>query len=237
MTALKLKAVSVAGRLNPLDLDVEAGKLVGLIGPNGSGKSTLLSIAAGLLPGGGKVEWGGRDLDEIDPLERGRLAAWVPQDAMFSFGFSVRAVVAHGRFAHGDDGRGVEEALDQMDLTSLADRPVNELSGGERQRVMLARALATEASLHFWDEPLGALDVRHGLKILRLAHELTKSGKTVFFSLHDLRIAHCLDRVVLLKDGDLHAEGSPDEVLTEANLKNVFGVCMRTAPGMILELP
>ena len=236
MTGLKLKGVSVADRLNRLDLEVEAGQLVGLIGPNGSGKSTLLSVAAGLLPGGGTVEWSGRDLEEIDPLERGRMAAWVPQDAMFSFGFSVSAVVGHGRFAHGDDGRGIDEALERMDLTSLADRPVNELSGGERQRVMLARALATDAPLQFWDEPLAALDVRHGLEVLRLAHELTKIGKTVFFSLHDLRLAHCLDRVVLLKDGDLHAEGSPDEVLTETNLQDVFGVRMRTAPGMILEL-
>jgi len=236
MTGLKLKGISVSDRLNRLNLEVEAGQLVGLIGPNGSGKSTLLSVAAGLLPGSGTVEWSGRDLDEIDPLERGRLAAWVPQDAMFSFGFSVRAVVGHGRFAHGDDEQGIDEALERMDLTSLADRRVNELSGGERQRVILARALATVAPLQFWDEPLAALDVRHGLEVLRLARELTKVGKTVFFSLHDLRLAHSLDRVVLLKDGDLYAEGSPDEVLTETNLQDVFGVRMRTAPGLILEL-
>ena len=237
MTALKLKDVSVADRLNPLDLEIEAGQLVGLVGPNGSGKSTLLSVAAGLLPGGGNVEWGGRDLDEIDPMERGRKAAWVPQDAMFSFGFSVRAVVGHGRFAHGDDDQGIEEALERMDLISLADRPVNELSGGERQRVMLARAMVTNAPLHLWDEPLAPLDPRHALKVLALANELKQSGDTVIMSLHDLRVAYYLDQVVVLSEGDLQAVGKPHDVLTPELLYDVFGVKADFVSSLVLKLP
>lgn len=237
MTGLKLRDVSVDGRLNRLNLDVEAGQLVGLIGPNGSGKSTLLSVAAGLLPGGGKVEWRGRDLDEIDPMERGRNAAWVPQDAMFSFGFSVRSVLGHGRFAHGDDGQGIDEALDRMDLTSLADRPVDKLSGGERQRVMLARAMVTNAPLHLWDEPLGPLDPRHALKVLALADELKQAGDTVIMSLHDLRVAYYLDQVVVLSEGDLQAVGRPHDVLTPELLYDVFGVKADFVSSLVLKLP
>ncbi len=237
MTALELRNVGVEGRLRPVNLQVGAGELVGLIGPNGSGKSTLLSAAAGLLPASGQVRWMDRDLEELAVMERGRMAAWVPQEAHFSFGFTVRSVVAQGRYARGDDGAGVEEALERFDLTGLAERPVDRLSGGERHRVMLARALVVQPQLHFWDEPLAALDVRHALEVLVLARELTRTGATVLLSLHDLRVAHCLDRVILLDRGGLRTEGSPEQVLTEAHLRDVFGVKLRTAPGMILELP
>jgi iron complex transport system ATP-binding protein len=235
--ALELTNVAIAGRLEAMSLTLEPGQLVGLVGPNGSGKSTLLSVAAGLLDGGGDVCWAGRQLSDIAFMERGRMATWVAQEAHFEFGFSVRSVVAQGRFAFGDDGRGVDEALAQMNLAELADRPVNRLSGGERQRVMLARALVSEAKLHFWDEPLAALDVRHALEVLSLARTLTQAGATVFFSLHDLRIAHCLDRVVMLDRGVLKAEGTPEQVLTEGRVRDVFGVKMTTTSGLTLTLP
>ncbi len=237
MTVLELQGIAVEGRLQAMDLAFMRGQMIGLVGPNGSGKSTLLSVAAGLLPSAGEVRWSGESLAQIDFAERGRRAAWVPQEASFGFGFSVRSVVAQGRFAHGDDAAGVEEALAAMDLTGIAERPVNRLSGGERQRVMLARALANNAPLQFWDEPLASLDVRHGLEVLMRARQLTRAGATVVFSLHDLRIAHCLDLVVMLDRGRLAAVGAPAEVLTEARVRQVFGVRMREAPSMILELP
>lgn len=237
MNALDLAQVTVPGRLREVSLRLPPGTLAGLVGPNGSGKSTLLQVAAGVLPGTGSVTWTGRLLSEIAALERGRLGAWVPQEADFEFGFTVRSVVAQGRFAYGDDAAGVAEALARFDLTRLAERPVNRLSGGERHRVLLARALVTNAALQLWDEPLAALDVRHALDALILARELTRAGKTVLLSLHDLRIAHCLDVVAVLDAGRLRAVGSPEEVLTPALLLEVFGVRARTAPGLILELP
>jgi len=176
-------------------------------------------------------------LEEISILDRGRRAAWVPQEAHFEFGFSVRAVVGQGRFAHGDDEAGVEAALTRLDLAALAHRPVNELSGGERHRVLIARALATDAPLQLWDEPLAALDPRHGLEVLMLARERASAGGTVVFSLHDLRVAHCLDHVVVLHDGEMHASGTPEAVLTPALLREVFRVRAETAPGLTLFLP
>jgi iron complex transport system ATP-binding protein len=235
---LEIERANVPGRLHDVTLRVPRGRLVGLIGPNGSGKSTLLQVAAGLLPaGGGEVRWSGRRLADVPIMERARLTAWVPQEAHFEFGFPVRSVVGQGRFAHGDDDRGVERVLDQLDLRGLAARPVNRLSGGERQRVMLARALVTEAPLMLWDEPLAALDVRHSLEVLVLAEQIKRRGGTIILSLHDLRLAHCLDELLLLHDGRLRASGAPSQVLDRELLREVFGVKIRTAPGLIIELP
>lgn len=236
--ALTLHDIDVPGRLWLERLALPRGTLVGLVGPNGAGKSTLLQVAAGLLspgPGGG-VAWDGEELTRIPVLDRGRRAAWVPQEAHFEFGFSVRSVVAQGRYAHGDDGAGVEEVLTRFDLARLAERPVNQLSGGERQRVMLARAVITGAPLQLWDEPLAPLDPRHGLELLMLANTLKEKGGTVVMSLHDLRIAHCLDLVVVLAGEKLRAAGRPRDVLTPELLREVFGVTARMGETLILGL-
>ena len=236
-SALSVRGVTVPGRIADVSLHLPPGTLAGLVGPNGAGKSTLLQVAGGIISASGTVSWGGRALAEIPALERGRCATWVPQEARFEFGFSVRSVVAQGRFAHGDDDAGVDAALARFDLALLAQRPVNRLSGGERQRVLLARALATAAPLQLWDEPLAPLDPRHVLEVLALAREITRAGATVLMSLHDLRVASCLDVVAVLHDGRMRAVGRPDDVLTPELFSEVFGVRARRAPGLILELP
>lgn len=236
-TSLSLRDVSVPGRLSQVSLDLPSGKLCGLVGPNGAGKSTLLQVAAGLLDSKGEVLWGERPIQKIQALERGRCTSWIPQELQFEFGFSVRSVVAQGRFAHGDDEHGVDEALARLDLARLAQRPVNRISGGERQRVLLARALVTEASLHLWDEPLAPLDPRHALEVLKIGRQLAAAGVTVFFSLHDLRLAACLDHVIVMHEGRLCASGIPSDVLTPGLLMEVFGVKAGLAPGLSIELP
>lgn len=236
MNALTVNHLTVPGRLRDVSLQLGPGRLIGLVGPNGSGKSTLLQALAGLLPAEGEVFWNGQPLAGISIFDRARQLAWVPQEVQFEFGFSVRSVVAQGRYAHGDDGAGVNEALARMDLTALADRPVNRLSGGERHRVLLARALATDAPIQVWDEPLAALDARHVLQTLALAHERRAAGGTVVLSLHDLRLAHCLDELVVLNEGRLAAHGAPQAVLTPALLREVFGVQARYEPGLTLFL-
>ncbi len=235
--ALEARSLAVAGRLRAVDLALPAASLVAVLGPNGAGKSTLLQGLAGLLRASGEVRWNGEDLRRIPMLDRGRRLAWVPQDFQAEFGFPVREVVAQGRFAHGDEDRGVEEALERLDLVHLADRPVTRLSGGERQRVLLARALATGAPLQLWDEPLAQLDIRHALEVLHLAKAHARSGGTLLMTLHDLRLAECMDLVLVLEGGSLRAVGAASEVLTPEVLLEVFRVRSNQGPGLVLELP
>lgn len=237
MKALEISKATMEQRLRDVSLSLPAGALAALVGPNGAGKSTLLQIAAGLIPSSGTCLWNGRPLGSVPVLERGRCAAWVPQEARFEFGFSVRSVVAQGRFAHGDDEHGVDAVLERLDLTQLADRPVTQLSGGERQRVLLARAIATGAPLQLWDEPLAPLDPRHVLEVLQIARQHADKGGALLMSLHDLRVAFCMDMVVVLHEGRLRAVGKPSEVLTPTLLLEVFGVQAHTAESLILKLP
>jgi iron complex transport system ATP-binding protein len=124
-----------------------------------------------------------------------------------------------------------------MDLVSLADRPITQISTGEKQRTLLARAMVTQAPIQCWDEPLSSLDIRHQLEILMKARAMANAGATILISLHDLRVAHCMDQVVLLDQGNLIACGSPAQVLTPALLRQVFGVLSRESMGLVLELP
>lgn len=235
--ALAAHGLAVPGRLAPMALEVRPGALVAVLGPNGAGKSTLLQALAGLLPAEGTVAWQGEALSRIPVLDRGRRLAWVPQEFRAEFAFSVEEVVSQGRFAHGDEHVGVAEALARLDLTPLAHRAVTRLSGGERQRVLLARALVTAAPLQLWDEPLAQLDVRHALEVLHLAKALALAGTTVILTLHDLRLAECMDQLIVLDQGRLRCVGTPEEVLTPELILDVFRVRARTLPGLALELP
>ena len=234
---LKAEGLTLGTRLRDVSLHLEAGLMVAVVGPNGAGKSTLLQVLAGLLPAQGRIQWNGRELSRIPFLERGRTLAWVGQESHAEFAFPVREVVAQGRHAWGDDGRGVADALAALDITHLAGRPITQLSGGERSRVFLARALATGAPLQLWDEPAASLDVRHALEVLRLAKGLALAGGTLLVSLHDLRTALCFDRVLVLDRGALVGFGPPEEVLTPDLIRAVFRVQARKAPSMVLELP
>ena len=235
--ALQASRLWVPGRLEAVSLDLGPGELVAMVGPNGAGKSTLIQALAGLLPAQGSVAWQGRPLSKIPVAERARRLAWVGQEAHFEFAFPVREVVAQGRFAWDDDPSGVAEALAELDLTFLADRPATRLSGGERHRVGLARALATGAPIQLWDEPVAQLDVRHALEVLRLARRLAEARGTVVVSLHDLRAAYRFDRVLVLDRGRLVGNGRPHEVLTAALIREVFRVEATFVESLVPELP
>ncbi len=235
--ALEAAGLGVPGRLEDVSFALKRGSLAAVIGPNGAGKSTLLQALAGFIPSHVEVAWQGEALSRIPVLDRGRRLAWVPQELRAEFGFPVRDVIAMGRFAHGDDERGVDAAVDRMDLRLLQHRPLTRLSGGERQRVFLARALATDAPLQLWDEPLSQLDVRHQLEVLELVKSLAVAGGTVLISVHDLRVAHCVDHVLMLDKGRLADSGTPEDVLTPARLREVFGVRSRMGETLILDLP
>jgi len=220
-----------------VSLDLGPGELVAVVGPNGAGKSTLLQALAGLLPCEGVVQWSGQPLSQVAVMERGRRLAWVAQEALFEFAFPVREVVAQGRFAWGDDLSGVAQALAELDLGHLAERPATQLSGGERHRVGLARALATGAPIQLWDEPVAQLDVRHALEVMRLARRLATAGGTVVVTLHDLRAAYRFDRVLVLDGGRLVGNGGPHDVLTAPLIREVFRVEATFVESLVPELP
>ena len=235
--ALHAADLSVPGRLEGVSLDLGPGELVAVVGPNGAGKSTLIQALAGLLPAQGTIQWNGQSLSRILMADRGRRLAWVGQEAHFEFAFPVREVVAQGRYAWQDDPSGVAEALAELDLTHLADRPATRLSGGERHRVGLARALATRAPIQLWDEPVAQLDVRHALEVMRLARRLANEGGTSLVSLHDLRAAYRFDRVLVLDQGCLVGNGRPHDVLTAPLIRTVFRVEATFVESLVPELP
>jgi iron complex transport system ATP-binding protein len=234
---LRGAGLTVDGRLLGASLDVGAGECVAVLGPNGAGKSTLLRVLAGLLRASGSVHWSGRELRGIPYLERGRLCAWLGQESAAEFAFPVRDVVSQGRFAHGDDGKYVDEAIAALDISHIAGRPITELSGGERRRVFLARALATGAPIQLWDEPTSSLDVRHALEVYALTQRLADAGACVLVSLHEIRAAYRFGRVVVLDNGRIVVDGPPHEVLTAPLIRQVFRVEARFVTSLVPELP
>ncbi len=239
---LELRKVSVlrGGRqvLAGVDLALQAGTLTALVGPNGAGKSTLLALLAGdAEPDVGKATLHGRALADWPVRELALQRAVMAQDHAVHFAFSVREVVAMGRLPHPpqprQDAEIVEAALLEVDVAALAGRDVQTLSGGEAARTSLARALAQQTPVLLLDEPTAALDLRHQERTLRSARELAAHGRCVVVVLHDLNLASAYaDRIVMLCDGRIAADGSPREVLTCEIIGKVYG-----QPVQVIEHP
>ena len=236
MLAAKDVAVRLGGNpiLKSVSFEARAGEVAGLIGPNGAGKSTLLRVLAGLLrPESGEVQIEGEPLKGLNSAQRARRIAFMPQhDATHPF--TAIETVLMGRYAHLGrvelEGRQDREialsAMARTDTAQFEDRQLDRLSGGERQRVILARALAQQAGVILLDEPSASLDLRHRLSIMEtLREEVAARHVAVVVALHDVSLAsrYC-DRLTLLCDGRITAEGPPVDVLTPQNLRNAFGV-------------
>lgn len=220
--------------LDGVDLHADSGQLVGLIGPNGAGKSTLLRAISGILRRQeGTVRLDGTDLQSISSKEVAARLALVPQIAPYTHGFTALELVLMGRYPH--LGRfqieGAEDdhiARDSMRLTEIeqfADRTLDTLSGGERQRVFVSRALAQQPRVLLLDEPTSNLDIFHQIKVLDLVRQLVDDGLTAVAAIHDLNMAarYC-DRLVLLSEGRVLADGSPEAVLCPKVIESAFGV-------------
>ncbi len=212
-----------------VSLDVSEGETVGLIGPNGSGKSSLLRLLAGLKsPHSGHVKISDRDIAKVPRRALAREVAFVHQNAATDTNVTVRDVVRLGRTPHrsalsgwtdADEGA-VATALQRVDMTSLSGQAWQTLSGGERQRVHIARALAQDPKVMFLDEPTNHLDIHHQIEILRLVRDL---DLTCVVALHDLNLAAMFcNRIMILEAGTLHTCGTPQEVLTEKLIRDVF---------------
>ena len=230
---------SVAGRtlLQPLTLMLPAKRIVGLIGHNGSGKSTLVKILARQQPASaGTVRFEGKPLSEWGDRPFARRLAYLPQQTPPTSGMLVRELVALGRYpwhgALGHFGRidrtKVDEAMALTDVTGMADRLVDTLSGGERQRVWFAMLVAQDAKCLLLDEPISALDVAHQVEVLSLVRQLRRSkGLGVVVVLHDVNMAaRFCDEIIALHSGRLIARGTPDEIMTPAQLRRIYGIAM-----------
>lgn len=217
--------------LGPIDIAVGDGQWLGLIGPNGAGKTSLLKTAVGVVAHEGSVTFGGHE------RRRGLDAAWMPQRPQLPDEMGVADYVMLGRTPHlgylaaesKHDVETVYAALERLDLSDFARRPLGTLSGGEAQRAVLARALAQEAPVLLLDEPTASLDVGHAVEVLDVIDELRREkGLTVVTAAHDLTLAgRYAERLVLISSGLIVAAGSPGEVLTEANLRAHYGAGIR----------
>ncbi len=220
--------------LQDVGISVPPGRMVGVIGPNGAGKTSLLRCIAGLLrPATGSVFLDGRDLLSMRERERARLVAHLPQEAHITFPFTALEVVLMGRHPHlgwldAESARDVEiarNALEEVDASDLADRPVTQLSGGERRRVFFARALAQKPRLLLLDEPTADQDLHHALLLLELSRR--DADTCVVAVLHDLNLAgRFADRLVLLNEGKAVAEGECAEILHPDILNPVYKVAV-----------
>lgn len=220
--------LTLRGRLSGVTAALHPGRITAICGPNGAGKSTLLQSLAGLLmPHGGEVRLAGAPLPT--GRERARCIGYLPQHGELAWDLSVASLVALGRLPHGDRGEApVAAALAAVDLTDFASRPLSTLSGGEKARALLARVLAGEPRWILADEPLAALDLAHQLALLAHLRAAARAGAGVALVLHDLALAmNHADHVLVLDQGQLAAEGPPEEALAESVIARVWGVSAR----------
>jgi cobalamin transport system ATP-binding protein len=234
--------VVLGGRpvVDRISASVEEGEWLALIGPNGAGKTTLLRAIARLLPFTGTIALNGQSIVEMRRGELSRLIAVVPQEPSTPPWMTVGEYVLLGRTPHlgtlAKEGRSDREAaaraLARLDLLGFEERRLGTLSGGEKQRVVVARALAQEAPIVLLDEPTAALDIGHQQQALELLDVLrAESALTLVAAMHDLTLAaQYADRMVLLDDGRVAADGAPRDVLTEALIATHYGASIDVVP-------
>lgn len=234
--------------VSALDLTLPAGKLTVIVGANACGKSTLLRGLARLLPPSrGAVYLDGKPIHQMPTREVATILGVLPQSPIAPDAITVTDLVGRGRYPHQgwfrrwtqEDDAAVAQALAATDTLELAGRPVDELSGGQRQRVWIAMALAQETDLLLLDEPTTFLDINHQVEVLDLLTDLVKNrGRTIVVVLHDLNLAcRYADHIVAMKSGRIVAEGAPVEVISEAVVKDVFGMTSRVIVDPVSNTP
>ena len=221
--------------LRDLDLTIPAGKITAIVGANACGKSTLLRTMSRLIsPKQGQVLLDGKSIHHTPSRELARTLGLLPQSPVAPEGIAVADLVSRGRHPHQSlfsrwtrqDDEAVDSALAATKTFDLAERPVDELSGGQRQRVWIAMALAQDTDILLLDEPTTFLDINHQIEVLDLLTDLNQArGTTVVMVLHDLNLAaRYADYLVAMADGRVHAFGTPEEVLTQEMVRQVFGL-------------
>jgi len=219
--------------LDRVSLELEKSEVLGVIGPNGTGKSTLIRCMNRVLnPQSGTITLDGVDIRDMTRMEIARKLGYVPQNSKNSFPATVFDTILMGRRPHGgwkSSSSDIKKALEVLKLVGLEDlamRDFTELSGGQQQKVVLARALVQEAEVLLLDEPTSNLDVRQQLETMEIIRRLAKErGISAVMAVHDLNLAaRYADRILMLKDGCVFDAGEPFSVLTEENIRAVYGV-------------
>ena len=218
--------------LRGVDFVAQTGKLTVVIGTNGAGKSTLLKTIIGILHGKGDIQINGKPTAAYDIGELSRTVSYLSQDNDCKINLSVFEVVMLGRMGSlsfrvkEEDIRATEEVLQRLNMQALASRSITALSGGQRQLVFIAQTLVKEPSILLLDEPTSALDLHKQFKLLTLLKRLTQENQfTTLVTLHHLDLAaKFADEIIVLKDGEVYAQGVPQEIFTECMMETVYRV-------------
>lgn len=221
--------------IEDLSTTIEAGKVTALVGPNGCGKSTLLRGLARLLkPAAGNVLLDGHSIHALPTKELAKRVGILPQGPMAPEGLTVHELVAQGRYPHQGffqqwsdlDQEICDEAIRTTNMDEFADRPVDTLSGGQRQRAWIAMTLAQKTPILLLDEPTTYLDIGFQLEVMELVERLnSEQGMTILLVLHDLnQAARYSDRMIVLRDGSIVADGRPGDVMSVELMASVFQV-------------
>lgn len=222
--------------LNDISLDFKPGKRTAIIGPNGCGKSTLLKAISGLSRNyKGDIFLDSQNIKNWSRKKIAKKMAILPQGATTPNDLTVKELVSYGRFPYRslfkssdnqNDKDIIENAMAKTKVDKFASRLVSTLSGGERQRTWIAMALAQQPQILLLDEPTTYLDIAHQLEVMQIVTELNKKeNMTIIMVLHDINHARMYaDDIVIIKDKQVFAQGSPQNTLNPDNLANVFGV-------------
>lgn len=231
-----------------LNLSIPPGQITVLVGSNGCGKSTLLRGLARLLkPRAGMVYLDGKAISKLSTKTVAQQMGMLPQSPTAPEGLTVRDLVAQGRYPYQnwlqqwtkDDERIVEQALKITAMLELANRPLDTLSGGQRQRAWIAMALAQDTEILLLDEPTTFLDLAHQIEVLDLLYELNRSrNRTIVIVLHELNLAcRYADYLVAMRQGQIYAQGTPEQVMTESVVREVFNLDCRIVSDPVAGTP
>ena len=234
--------------LDDISFDVDTGEVLALLGPNGSGKSTLIKTICNIMePRSGQILIDETPIEDIDITDLAKIVSYVPQSAAAATYTTVMDTVLLGRKPYvtwSYRQKDIDYALDAMKamrIIGYSSRDVSDLSGGQRQRVFLARSLAQCPSFFIFDEPTSALDLKHQMNtMIKMREVVHDKGAGMVIALHDINLAmNYSDKVLMLKNGKIFAYGTPDETITEENIRAVYGVESRImeAEGRRFILP